>query len=101
MIGKIISYNIESLLPKIDSGQHCLKLVQWFQNRRFLKKYTKDKGWRNDNEGCHVMTKSHMVFYKRLNECKNVKMSTNLQNLQNIELIFKISNKVENNGENS
>jgi hypothetical protein len=38
------SNQMERMPPKDDSGQVWFKLAQWFQRRRFLKKFTDDDG---------------------------------------------------------
>jgi hypothetical protein len=42
--------------PKDDSGQVWFKLAQWFQRRRFLKKFT---------DGHQVMAIAHMTLWVR------------------------------------
>jgi hypothetical protein len=49
--------------PKNDSGQVWFKLAQWFQRRRFLKKFT--DGRRMPDDGRQVMAIAHMTLRVR------------------------------------
>ena len=51
-----IGYNFESSQPKGHSGQLWLKLVRWFQRRRYLKKVYENGQWttmQSDSKSSH------------------------------------------------
>ena len=60
--------------PGNDSGQVWLKLAQWFQRRRFLKKFTTDDGRRRTDDGRKVMAKAHPGLWPGELKMKNIKI---------------------------
>ena len=60
MEGVAIGHNCKREPSKDDSGQVWIKLAQWFQRRRFLKKFR-----RKTDDGRQVMAIAHTGELKR------------------------------------